>query len=251
MLPYLDECVFFDGGSTDGTVEILEAIIVEHPHGHRINIHRNRDCANLQDAYVELFNECLRTLTTDLAWFAHPDFYCVNPEQLLKIRESKATAMLTHMRSFAGEPGGDLYEIKGRGEQWKNIYRLRNPDFGAHYFGHYGAHEEDVYFSDITGEEHKNHAPFWDRYPYEIEDSGLEILHFSDVRHLSRRHDRMVKCLVNQGHPLDRAERIAKEHPRVTLKDAPGFAFIPSKYPGDFVNNQKKYSEHFKTPCSV
>lgn len=252
LIPYVDQMVFFDGGSTDGTVEIIEAIaddyFTDNPHlmPKKIYLHKNMDPKDLQDDYVRISTECLRALDTDLAFFAHPDMYVVNPALLLDIKNSGAVALTTRMRSFAGEPDGKLYEIfEGRGQHWKNIYRLKNPDIGAHYFGHYGAHEEDVYFSDITGDEHKNFAPNFGAYPYEVVDSGLEILHFSDVRTPHRRHERMVRCLVNQGHSNERAQAVALTHPRVTLKDGCGFKFSEAEYPAEMVEANKRY-EHLR-----
>lgn len=232
-LPHLDEMAFLDGRSTDGTLDIIKDFRASHPHGHKITLVEDRDPKNLREDYTHLFNEALHTLKTDWALFLHPDMLPVNPEVLSKIG-SDGVAFSTHMRSFAGEPGGQLYEISGRGDGWKNIYRLRNPDLGAHYFGAYGAANEDVYFRDITGDSHEFHGEKFDRYPYEVHDSGLEILHFSDVRKYERRLDRMVKCLLNQGYSESDAKALAPEHPRVSLKDGSGFAFKPAKYPAIF-----------------
>lgn len=244
ILPFVDRCVLFDGNSTDGTLEIIKAIRAENKHGHKIKLFEDRDPKDLEGDYVRLFNECLRSVDSDLAYFAHPDFYVVNPQRFLDIRDSGAVALSTRMRSFAGNPGGPLLEIKGRGESWKNIYRLRNPDLGAHYAGFYGAPEEDIYFSAITGDEHIHHGTNFAAYPYEVEDSGIEVFHYSDVRTPKRRHERMVKCLINQGLTVEAAERAALEHPRVTLKDGYGFRFEPAEYPADFLTHYQMYASH-------
>jgi len=242
ILPFIDQVCLFDGNSTDGTLEIIEAI-KQTPFGHKIKLVRGRDPKNLQEDYVRIFNECMWSLDTDLAWFLHPDMYVLNPEQILCLKASKAVALKTRVRSFAGEPGGQLFEIiEGRGAYWKNIYRLRNPDLGAHYHGFYGAVEEDVYFSEITGDSHEFHGQAFDRYPYEVDDSGLEVWHFSDVRPLERRIDRMVKCCINQGSTAEEARAVALAHPRVTFKDGQGFKFIPSNYPGPFSTYRFHYS---------
>ena len=237
-LPYLDEMVFLDGNSTDGTLEILRDFRASHPDGGKITLVENRDVANLQDDYVRRFNEALRTLKTDWAFFLHPDMIPENPEALRCVGDD-GVAFSTHMRSFAGEPGGKLYELMGRGKQWKNIHRLRNPDLGAHYHGAYGAYNEDVYFSEITGGEHEFHGSAFSRYPYDVKDSGLRILHFSDVRARSRRISRMISCLVNQGAGLDLAAEIAASHPRVTLSDGQDhfgtkYKMDPATYPPVF-----------------
>lgn len=235
-LPYLDEMVLFDGNSEDGTLEIIEAVKREHPEGSKITLVKDKDPKDLQADYVRLFDECLRTLSTDLAAFLHPDMIPSKVPELGHLAGCVAASM--RMRSFAGEPGAQLYEIKGRGEAWKNVYRLRNPDLGAHYFGHYGHSAEDVYFSEITGAEHAHHGSNFSAYPYEVVDSGIEVLHFSDVRPYARRLDRMKKCLANQGNPVEFAEL----HPRVTLQGDAQFSFVLAEYPASMLAAREKYS---------
>ncbi len=176
--------------------------------------------------------------------------WVVNPEQILKVKESNAIALACKMRSFGGEPDGKLFEIKGRGEAWKNIYRLRNPDLGAHYWGHYGHADEDVYFRAITGERHQHYGTDFHNYPYIVEDSGLEILHFSDVRPYSRRVDRMVKCLENNGFDYKAAVGKALSHPRVTLKDGDGFNFVDTQYPKEFLEFNARYAHLRGAVCA-
>jgi hypothetical protein len=240
-LPHVDEMVFFDGHSTDGTVEEISRFRgLEN--GHKIVLVEHKDPKDLQDDYVRLFNECLRTLKTDYAIFAHPDMILREPGGIRSL--GKAFAYYAHMRNFAGNPGEQVFEvIAGRSITWKNIYRLRNPDLGLHYFGHYGAANEDCYFSKITGNSHElplsnvNTGGFgankWemDGYPYKVLDSSIRIDHYSDVRPLERRIDRMYKCLLNQGYSEDEARKISREHPRVTLKDGCGVKFVLENCP--------------------
>ena len=239
VLPFLDQMVFFDGNSTDGTVEIIERIAMDYPG--KVKLFKNRDPKDLLGAYERMFNDCLWSLDTDLAIFLHPDMFVVNPEKFAQVKKSKAVALSSKMRSFAGEPDGPLLEIVGRAEVWKNIYRLRNPDLGAHYHGFYGAVAEDVYFSAITGEQHAHFGGNLKEYPYAVEDSGLEILHFSDVRTRERRIDRMVKCGISQGVTAEKSLDVAVRHPRVTLEDGHGFSFIPAEYPDEFLAAKRKY----------
>ncbi len=245
ILPFVDECVLYDGNSTDGTIEIIEAIHDNNENGHKIRLFKNKDPKNLREDYVRLFNECMRSLQTDLAWFLHPDMHCVNPDQILLIKDSPAVCLSVHMRSFGGEPGGQLFEMEGRGKEWKSIYRLRNPDLGAHYFGDYGHTKEDVYFSAITGDQHAFYDNF-ESYPYTIVKSGIDVLHFSDVRLYERRHSRMMTCLLNNDWPADKAKAKAATHPRVTLKDGDGYKFTPSRYPDEFLAHQAQYKHLVK-----
>lgn len=227
---FVDEMIIFDGDSTDGTVEIVKDIRKSHPFGHRIKLFENKDPKDLREDYTRMFNECLHSLSTDYAVFAHGDMLLDEPGEIGFLGD--AHAYTSHMRSFAGEPEEQLYEIKeGRADAWKNIYRLKNPDLGLHYFGAYGAVNEDCYFSKITGAAHEFHGTDLASYPYEVKDSGIRISHFSDVRTPERRMSRMMKCLINQGYSEADASSIAKSHPRVTLQDGKGFSFEPCEYP--------------------
>lgn len=230
-LPWLDQISLFDGNSTDGTLEIIRDFINRHPHGYKIKLTEDKDPKNLQQDYVKLFNECMWALDTDWAAFLHPDMIPVNPEAIKNIGDG--IAYYSHMDSYAGEPGGALLKINGRMKAWKNIYRLRNPNLGAHYFGFYGAANEDTYFSEITGDNHDFHNDFT-KYPYEVKDSGLKVMHFSDVRPYERRLDRMIKCLLNQNYAPEVVEAIAKNHPRVNFKDCSWMTFEPAEYPEIF-----------------
>jgi len=212
-LPHLDSMSFYDGNSTDGTLEILEQYAKDNP---KIILVKNKDPEDLKDDYVRIFNECLWSCPCELAIFIHPDMLPVNGEILRKLPDDIICAK-TRIESFAGEPKGDVYRISGRGAYWKNIYRLRNPKLGAHYFGAYGAAAEDIYFSEITGNSHK-FSPNFEDYPYPIHDSGLKINHFSDVRPYDRRLERMTRCMLNQGYSEIDAMKAALIHPRVTLK---------------------------------
>ena len=234
ILPHVDQMVFYDGNSTDGTLEVIEYIIENNADGDKIILVKGADPKDLRESYVRMFNECMKQLTTDFAWFLHPDMWVENPEAIKKAGESDAIAQFTHIKSYAGEPGGKLYEIQGRGNKWKNIYRLRNPDLGAHYFGNYGAQNEDTYFSAITGDSHEHHGENFGKYPYPVLDSHIMVQHYSDVRPIARRLDRMKKCLVNQGYPDGYIDQIANAHPRVSLKDGSGFKFIETELPSEF-----------------
>lgn len=225
-LPHLGQMVFFDGGSTDGTLEAIK-IAQKGPYGEKIKLLEGKDPKDLTEDYVRLSNEAMWSVDCDLAIFLHPDMFLLKPG---KLPEDTIAATIS-LKSFAGEPKGPYYEIQGRGTKWKNIYRLRKPNLGAHYHGFYGAQNEDTYFSEITGDSHEHYNQDFKRYPYSVVDSGIEVAHYSDVRPFARRMDRMIKCLVNQGHTREEAEKMAPLHPRVSFKSGGGFKFIPVETP--------------------
>ena len=225
-LPHIGEMCFYDGNSTDGTLEIIKEA-QRGEFGEKIKLYEDKDPKNLTDDYTRLSNACMLSLGTDLACFLHPDMFLLKPGKLV----DGITAATISIKSFAGDPNGPIYEIVGRGTKWKNIYRLRNPDLGAHYFGTYGAQNEDTYFSEITGNSHEHYGQDFSKYPYPVVNSGIEVAHYSDVRPYARRLDRMIKCLINQGHSPEQAKKIAPNHPRVSLKDGQGFSFVPVETP--------------------
>lgn len=239
-LPFLDQMVFLDGNSTDGTWQIILDAIHNHKYGYKIKLFMDKDPKDLQDDYVRLFNEAIGCLETDLAFFLHPDMIPSKlPANLDHLKDAVAASV--DMRSFGGEPGGKLFEIAGRGQKWKNIYRNKNPDLRLHYAGWYGSAEEDCYFKAITGKNHVIYEDF-NRYPYKVVPSGIEVLHFSDVRPLERRIDRMVKCLKNNAWPDAEALARAERHPRVTFENGGGFKFEPAEWPAEFTEARAKYS---------
>lgn len=251
-LPHLSEMVLFDGNSTDGTTEIISDVINKHPLGHKVKLFTDKDPKNLQEDYVRMFNEALQAVDSDLAFFLHPDMIPSKvPANFDHLRDAVAASV--RIRSFGGEPGVSLFEMSGRGTRWKSILRRRNPDLGAHYSGHYGAQNEDIYFSEITGESHEHYGVNFEKYPYTVADSWIDVMHFSDVRTYSRRYGRMVECLKNQGRNPDEIPDIAAAHPRVTLKDGSGFKFVPAEYPQEMIEANAAYAhlrkENDKTPC--
>lgn len=222
-LPHLKEMVFFDGGSTDGTLEAIKEA-QKGEFGSKIRLFENKDPKNLEKDYTEMSNAAMWEVKSDMAIFLHIDMFLDEHSKVKQFPEGCIAASIT-LKSYAGEPNGTIYEVIGRGQKWKNIYRLRNPDLGAHYYGAYGAQNEDTYFSEITGDSHEHYAQDFNRYPYPVHDSGISVMHYSDVRPYARRIDRMVKCLVNQGHSLEQAKKMAPLHPRVSFKDGQGFSF--------------------------
>ena len=222
-LPHLAQMVFFDGNSTDGTLEIIADLCDIHPLGDRIKLVRNKDPKDLTADYQKLSNEAMWAVDCDFAIFLHPDMFPLDISKGWNL-DSDTIARTVSLESYAGEPG-KLFKIHGRGEAWKNIYRLRNPDLGAHYHGYYGAQNEDTYFSEITGSEYLHYGSNFAHYPYPVTNSKVVIAHYSDVRPYERRLDRMIKCLRHQGYEEHKLKRIAEIHPRVSLKDGSGFRF--------------------------
>lgn len=241
--PFVNEFVYFDGNSTDGTVELLKYI--KKKYKIRIRLFEGMDPKDLQEDYVRIFNECLKQVKSDYAMFLHPDMVSVDSFPDLSDQE---LAYFVTMRSFAGEPGKTLYEImEGRKSRWKSI--MRN-DLGLHYYGHYGAAEEDMYFQEITGPEHCLFDNFA-MYPYRIQDSGIRLNHYSDVRPLERRMNRMATCLTNQRKGMSREEalKLAAEHPRVSFRNSEIFGKFEFReptaeaYPAVFLRHAEEFAK--------
>lgn len=247
FLPHLDQMVFYADDCKDGSIDIINEFRLHHELGHKIKLYCDKKAGN-DESFGRMFNECMWCLDTDLAWFLHPDMWVVNPEAIEKVKASKAIALYTHIESYAGEPDGQLLRIKGDGRinRWKNIYRLRNPNLGCHYYARYpGDLKEDCYFKAITGD---SHVFMMDpeHYPYVVEDSGIKVLHFSDVRTYERRYFRMRRYSELQGCKSDFLDKAMKNHPRINFK--PGkvqdrtFDFEPAEYPKEFLEARNKWA---------
>ena len=148
------------------------------------------------------------------------------------------------MTSYAG----DMTTVisKGRSNRWKNIHAKK---FGVHYFGAYGSQNEDFYHSDITGKSYKHYGTDFKKYPFLVEDSGIHINHYCELKSYKRRLEKMKLCLKTLA-PNASEQGIresAVNHPRVTLEascDLFGqFVFEKSKTPVPEVF--AKYGEEF------
>lgn len=209
VAPYVDEIVYADGNSTDGTLSILDRIGKEYPN---LRVLKNWDCANLQDDYVRLFNELLGQCKGDYVWFLHPDMVVRNPAQLTQFKkQARLDAYTVRMRSFAGD--GMVEITKGRTNTWKTI--MRNA-YGLHYWGHYGNENEDMYF------DFQDHKVYRDlsQYPFEIGDSRLCVEHYCECKDTTRRKEKMENIL-KYGHGIEDRTVLTDaltNHPRVTLK---------------------------------
>ena len=212
ILDYVDEFIYYDGNSTDGTIELIEYIKNKYDKTDKIKLFKNKDPKDLQDDYIKLFNGCLKKCTGDYIWFLHPDMIVVNPESIRSQIDGTSIRYNINMTSFAGNREHII--TAGRSNKWATIFKN---DFGLHFWGFYGHQHEDFYLRDITGEEHVLYA--CKKYkPYNIANTDIQSYHYCDTRPYMRRYDRMRKILLNNGYHVTRAVEDAKIHPRVTLE---------------------------------
>lgn len=214
ILDYVDEVVYFDGNSTDGTLALLDHIKTKYDTKNKIRVYLDKDFKDFKDAYVKKFNECMKECRGDYLWYLHPDMVLTSYGSLPERDKWTAKAFSVNMRSFAGE--SMEYEIvQGRTRTWKTI--MRNA-FGLHYYGAYGAQNEDMYFRAITGESHELYENMR-LYPYRVEDSGIKLWHFCECKPLNRRKEKMDRVIRTVSGIKDEAEieKILLSHPRVNL----------------------------------
>lgn len=248
VLPYVDEVVYFDGNSTDGTLKLLSHIKQKYDTENKIKVFENKDFTDLKEDYVRLFNECMSKCSGDYLFYLHPDMIITDPGILATPEKMDALAYFVNMRSFAGEDL-DIEIIKGRTNKWKTI--MKN-DFGLHYWGHYGHQDEDMYFRDITG---NAHHVFKDMkaYPFAVKDSGIHVQHYCECKPRKRREEKMRKVLETAGvirpvgptlgdhiHSFD----AVMDHPRVHLQSQKSmygeFEFVPRKDAPPSIFSEKK-----------
>ena len=213
ILDHVDEMVFADGNSTDGTIEIIEYIKEKYDKDNKIKLFKNQDCINLKDDYVRLFNWTIKQCEGKYLWFIHPDMLVTNPEIIKESLEGLRCSV--KMTSIAGNR--DKVITQGRDPRWATIYRNT---LGLHYAGWYGSIEEDLYFSELTGDQHIFYKQL-DYLPYAIKDTNINVIHFCDTKPYKRRLGRMVSCLKNiyTKFPEKDLVTISISHPRVTLQD--------------------------------
>jgi hypothetical protein len=234
ILPYVDEIVYFDGGSTDGTLSLLDYIKDQYDKENKIKVFKDNDFKDFKQDYVRVFDECLKTCKGDYVLYVHPDMILVEPGNLGNL-DKNVLAYTVGMRSFAGEDM-DLEITKGRTDKWKTIMRNK---FGLHYHGWYGAVDEDMYFDF---QPHRLLPP--NEYPFKVEDSGAKFWHFCECKPRKRREEKMFRVVTTSG-PLADHGRTTKadvhvwdtimNHPRVHLQTQTGpfgaFAFEPRTDP--------------------
>src|SRR5882672_11612172 len=78
----VSEFVFFDGNSNDGTVQLLEYIAKKYKIDIKITL--DQDPKDLRDDYVKVFNDCLKQVKSDYAFFLHPDMIVVGNKGIPK-----------------------------------------------------------------------------------------------------------------------------------------------------------------------
>lgn len=249
-LPVAHEFIYLlDEKSSDGTRELLWHLQNIHARG-KIQI---IDTPNFHPSdtgkYNAAFNEGIKRMTGDAAWFLHPDMIVTDyPKEGLK---EGPLAFFTHLRSFAK----DLQTVytKGRCNQWKNIHMNQ---YGLHYFGDYGGIVEDWYHRDITGNAHSHYQTRFDLYPFDVGDSGIYVNHYCEMKPYARRLEKMKTCLKAQypGADEEWIEVAAAHHPRVTLEPGMGqfgtfeYAKTEDPIPDVFVKYKKEFESFKKEP---
>lgn len=214
ILPYVDQIVYADGNSTDGTLEILEHIKKAYA-GDKLKILRGWDFKDFKEDYVRLFNDLMKQCAGEYLWYCHPDMILREPGRIADIGKDGALAYYLNMRSFGGEDL-DLEITKGRTDKWKTI--MKNT-LGLHYWGHYGDANEDMYFREITGDEHIV-RPRMDDYPFQVKDLGAHVEHYCECKPRKRREEKMETVLRTVGGITNAVaiKDVLANHPRIHLQ---------------------------------
>lgn len=215
--PFVEEFVYaVSPKSDDGTIEILRYI--SKTYGKiKILIKPEYDFDPMDMlAYDQSFNDCIQNTKAEAVWFLHPDQIVTNPEQIRELKEGPL-AWTVNMTSFAQDFNTVI--TKGRCTQWKNLHANK---FGLHYFGGYGSQNEDFYHAEITGKAYKHYGTEFQKYPFEVMATGINVNHYCELKPYKRRMEKMKYCLKTQiPYATDRAiEEMATHHPRVTLEDS-------------------------------
>lgn len=254
-LDYVHEFIYsLDSASSDFTRELLHHIKDKYAHEKLTIIDLPTFNPLDTEAYNNAFNVCIDKATGDACWFLHPDMLVTNPESILTMPVD-AMAWWTTVTSFAG----DFQTVisKGRCDKWKNIHRKK---FRLQYLGGYGSVNEDFYHLDITGKSLKHFGQEFSRYPFGVQDSGIKVNHYCELKSYKRRLEKMKLCLKTQapyaGNEL--IEEMAIQHPRVTLEQSSSrfgeFEFKKDEsiqIPEVIQKYQDEFSQFAKEPVAV
>lgn len=218
VLPYIHEVIYnVARGTNDGTVEILEHISKTYDNQRKLNWFFGEDF-NVHDmtAYNKSFNDCIERSTGEAVWFLHPDMIVTNPEAIQVVKDGPL-AWFTTISSYAKDM--DTVITKGRATRWKNIHAKK---MGIHYFGGYGSQNEDFYHKAITGDTHIHYGESFTAYPFRVDDSGIKVNHYCELKPYKRRREKMVNCLktLYPGSDDVTMQEMASLHPRVTLEQS-------------------------------
>jgi hypothetical protein len=250
VLPYIHEILYGVAPNDDNTLELLHHIKEEHA-GDKLKIYEDTgvlppmwdfDPMDIK-AYNNSYNYLIQQATGDAVWFLHPDMVVTNPEAILTVPEGPL-AWWTDVSSYARDLKTEI--VAGRAKRWKNIHANQ---FGVHYFGGYGSNNEDFYHKEITGTAYRHYGDDFSEYPFEVQESGISINHYCELKTYERRYEKMVRCLRTQHPeiPENELRSIAKKHPRVTLERTSetfgNFQFAPSRRPVPAVF--EKYAKEF------
>jgi hypothetical protein len=240
----------------DGTWELLHHIKDKYAHEKLKIIEDTRPGSH--DMTNPAFNRgcydvCIEHATGDAIWALHPDMIVTNPEAILHVPQGPLS-WWSKCTSFAGNLETEI--TVGRATKWQSMFARK---FGLHYWGGYGDTTENFYFKDITGNAHTHHGQHFDKYPFRVEDSGIAINHYCEMKPYARRLEKMICCLQTQypGMPRDVAEHHASYHPRVTLISADTkfgkFVFEPTKnpVPAVFAKYKDEFNKMIKEPLCV
>lgn len=210
--PYVFEFVYsLDAKSNDGTRELLHYLKEKYLHERLTIIETPTFHPHDMAAYNGAFNDGVRRMVGEVAFFLHPDMIVTEGKAL----EAGPLAWWTHMTSYAGD--GKTVITKGRSDKWKNLHAKK---FGLTYFGGYGSQNEDFYHTDITGKSYKHYGTEFSKYPFRVADSGIRINHYCESKGYARRLEKMKLCLKTlvPGATEAAITESAINHPRVTLE---------------------------------
>ena len=247
VLPHVHEIIYAVAPSSDdGTIDLLRFIQSQYAKKKLRLISKVEYDFKPSDekAYNQSFNDLIAAATGNAVWFLHPDMVCTNPEAIPQIHKGPL-AWFTSLTSYAGDLQTTMV---GRATKWKNIIAR---EFGVHYAGKYGSQNEDFYFRDITGDAYHHYGENFTRYPYEVEDSGVCVNHYCEMKDHNSRLNKMKHCMKTLMPEADKAtiDGLAAVHPRVTLKDTSRqfgrFEFVKTTEPIPSVFT--KYGDEFKS----
>lgn len=250
LLPHVEEFIYAVAPSSgDGTIEILNHIARKYGKV-KVLIDSKYDFNPLDmKAYNEAFNDCILVANGNAVFFCHPDMIVTNPKRIEDLKVGPL-AWSVNMASYARDMKTVI--TKGRVDKWKNIHAKK---FGLHYYGGYGSMNEDFYHFAITGKSYRHFGTNFNKYPFEVCQTEINVNHYCELKPYNRRLEKMKLCMKTQAPDASDAaiDELAVQHPRVTLEQSSDrfgkFEFEESHcpLPDVFTKHKEEFEPFIKT----
>jgi glycosyltransferase involved in cell wall biosynthesis len=214
LLPYVDEVIWADGNSNDGTLDLIKHIQTQYDPEKKVKLFEGFLFENYREDYDEKFNWLLKRCSGDWVIFNHADMVWLDPWKIRPLLEAIHEddfiwGLRVNFRSFINDRWHCMEE---NDYTWPLIYKNAH---GLHHRGAYGTPYEDFYFED--GLRHDIRSSRRDSEEIRIFHSSIWMHHYRSCKPEWQRLDKMVKQFkaTFPEKSLEECTQLAKQHPYI------------------------------------